>query len=143
MDNRHDILSLLRQVAGGETTPEDALLALKQAPFEDLGYAKVDFHRSVRQGAAEVIYGAGKTPEQIAGIAAAMAARHNPLHAPYIQKALAGILGNVTAEGKVMNVSAGTAVMKDRDGYCRIPRTWIQGRGQGLTLAFLAQVLLY
>ena len=78
-----------------------------------------------------------------AGIAAAMAARHNPLHAPYIQKALAGILGNVTAEGKVMNVSAGTAVMKDRDGYCRIPRTWIQGWGQGLTLAFLAQVLLY
>ncbi|MCI8478994.1 MAG: nickel pincer cofactor biosynthesis protein LarB [Oscillospiraceae bacterium] len=75
MDNRHDILSLLRQVAGGETTPEDALLALKQAPFEDLGYAKVDFHRSVRQGAAEVIYGAGKTPEQIAGIAAAMGAR--------------------------------------------------------------------
>ena len=42
-------------------------LKLKEAPFEDLGYAKVDFHRSVRQGAAEVIYGAGKTTEQIAG----------------------------------------------------------------------------
>lgn len=77
-----------------------------------------------------------------AGIAAAMAAGRNPLHAPYIQKALAGILDNVTADGKVMNVSAGTAVMKDRDGYRRIPRTWIQGWGQGLTLAFLAQVLL-
>ena len=75
MDNRHDILALLRQVADQTTTPEEALLALKQAPFEDLGYAKVDFHRSVRQGAAEVIYGAGKTPEQIAGIAAAMGAR--------------------------------------------------------------------
>lgn len=75
MDNKHDILCLLRQVASGETKPEDALLALKEAPFEDLGYAKVDLHRSVRQGAAEVIYGAGKTPEQIAGIAAAMGAR--------------------------------------------------------------------
>ena len=75
MDNKYDILNLLRGVAAGETTPEQALLQLKQSPFEDLGYAKVDFHRSVRQGAAEVIYGAGKTPEQIAGIAAAMGAR--------------------------------------------------------------------
>ncbi len=75
MDNRHDILQLLRQVADGSATPEEALSRLKRAPFEDLGYAKVDFHRGVRQGAAEVIYGAGKTPEQIAGIAAAMGKR--------------------------------------------------------------------
>ena len=75
MDNKHDILALLRGVASGETSPEAALLQLKEAPFEDLGYAKVDLHRSVRQGAAEVIYGAGKTPEQISGIAAAMGAR--------------------------------------------------------------------
>ena len=50
-------------------------MKLKEAPFEDLGYAKVDFHRSVRQGAAEVIYGAGKTPEQISGIARTMGER--------------------------------------------------------------------
>ena len=75
MDNRHDILQLLRQVADGSSTPEEALSRLKREPFADLGYAKVDLHRSVRQGAAEVIYGAGKTPEQIAGIAAAMGER--------------------------------------------------------------------
>ena len=75
MDNKHDILALLRRVADGAVEPEDALLELKEAPFEDLGYAKVDLHRSVRQGSAKVIYGAGKTPEQIAGIAAAMGAR--------------------------------------------------------------------
>ena len=75
MDNRHDILQLLRQVADGSSTPEEALSRLKREPFADLGYAKVDLHRSVRQGAAEVIYGAGKTPEQIAGIAGAMGAR--------------------------------------------------------------------
>ena len=72
MDNKQDILYLLRQVSEGTVAPEDALLQLKEAPFEDLGYAKVDFHRSVRQGAAEVIYGASKTPEQIAGIAKTM-----------------------------------------------------------------------
>ena len=77
MDNKHDILALLRGVAVAEGTvsPENALLKLKEAPFEDLGYAKVDLHRPVRQGAAEVIYGAGKTPEQIAGIAAKLGER--------------------------------------------------------------------
>ena len=68
MDNKHDILELLRQVADGKVSPENAMLELKEAPFEDLAYAKIDFHRSVRQGAAEVIYGEGKTPEQIKGI---------------------------------------------------------------------------
>ena len=75
MDNRHDILQLLRQVAEGSSTPEEALSRLKREPFADLGYAKVDLHRGVRQGAAEVIYGAGKTPEQIAGIAGVMGER--------------------------------------------------------------------
>ena len=51
---------------------DDALLQLKLEPFQDLGYAKVDHHRRVRQGVPEVIYGAGKTPEQIIGIVSAM-----------------------------------------------------------------------
>ena len=72
MDNKYDILQLLRSVADGCTAPEDALLKLKEAPFEDLGYARIDYHRSVRQGAAEVIYGAGKTPEQISKIIGAL-----------------------------------------------------------------------
>ena len=63
-----DVRQLLESVRAGKTTVEDALLELKQAPFVDIGYAKVDLHRKVRQGIAEVIYGAGKTPEQIAGI---------------------------------------------------------------------------
>ena len=70
--NQLDALSLLNSVKEGSLTPEQALLRLRLEPFEDLGYAKVDHHRGLRQGAAEVIYGAGKTPEQIAGIVAAM-----------------------------------------------------------------------
>ncbi len=68
----HEVKRILEAVRAGETTVDDALLKLKEAPFEDIGYAKVDLHRKVRQGAAEVIYGAGKTPEQIAGILSAM-----------------------------------------------------------------------
>ncbi|MBR3382581.1 MAG: nickel pincer cofactor biosynthesis protein LarB [Clostridia bacterium] len=63
---------LLEGVRDGSISVEEALLALKKQPFEDIDYAKVDLHRGVRQGAAEVIYGAGKTPEQILGIARAM-----------------------------------------------------------------------
>lgn len=69
------IRDLLEAVRQGTVSLEEAELQLKQAPFEDLGYAKIDLHRKLRQGAAEVIYGAGKTPEQIAGIAARMAER--------------------------------------------------------------------
>lgn len=63
---------ILEQLADGGISVDDALLALKREPFTDLGYAKVDHHRALRQGASEVIYGAGKTPEQIVGIAASL-----------------------------------------------------------------------
>ena len=65
-------LEILTSVKNGEFSPEDALLKLRLQPYEDLGYARVDHHRELRQGIAEVIYGEGKTAEQISGIAAAM-----------------------------------------------------------------------
>jgi len=67
-----EIKQVLQQVQQGELSVEEALVKIKTAPFVDIGFAKVDLHRKVRQGTAEVIYGAGKTPEQIIKIAAAM-----------------------------------------------------------------------
>ncbi len=75
------------------------------------------------------------------GIAAAMVTNKNPLHTKYIQKALDGILKNISEDGRVLNVSGGTAVMKDRDGYRNISKDWAQGWGQGLALAFLTSIL--
>lgn len=63
-----DIRAILEELAAGNTTVDAALLQLRKEPFSDLGYAKVDHHREVRQGAAEVVYGASKTYEQIKGI---------------------------------------------------------------------------
>ena len=63
-----EIKRVLEAVRAGEMSVDDALLKIKAEPFEDIGYAKVDLHRKVRQGAVEVVYGAGKTPEQIVGI---------------------------------------------------------------------------
>ena len=69
MKDKKELKSLLEEVAAGKVSVEDAALQLREVPFDDLGYAKTDLHRSIRQGIAEVIYGAGKTPEQILGIA--------------------------------------------------------------------------
>ena len=71
MDEK-EIMSLLSDVREGKTTVEDAVLKLKEAPFEDMGFARPDFHRGIRQGRPEVIYGQGKTPEQILKIAEAL-----------------------------------------------------------------------
>lgn len=67
-----DMRKLLEDIRNGSVPIEDALLKLKTKPFEDIGYTKIDMHRKLRQGTAEVIYGAGKTPEQITGIVGIM-----------------------------------------------------------------------
>ena len=66
------MLAALKAVQAGDMTPEAALGLLVQAPFEDIGYAKIDHHRQLRNGNSEVIYGAGKTAQQIVGIVARM-----------------------------------------------------------------------
>ena len=70
--DKQETKKLLEQVASGVLSVDDAILKLKMEPFEDLGFAKVDHHRGLRQGVAEVIYGEGKTPEQIKEIATSM-----------------------------------------------------------------------
>jgi hypothetical protein len=81
--DQNDLEKLLREVAAGRLSVQRAVERLKYLPFEDLGYAKIDHHRALRQGYAEVILGRGKTPAQVAGIVRGMlrvrGARHNIL----------------------------------------------------------------
>lgn len=81
--NRLQLRDLLDQVQGGALTPEAAHARLFQflshEPFEDLGFARVDHHRSIRPGFPEVVFGPGKTPEQIATIAGRIVAAGNNL----------------------------------------------------------------
>ena len=78
-----DIQSLLDAVREGTTKPAEAFeriaAALREQPFQDLGFAKVDHHRPVRQGFPEVVLGLGKTTDQIAAIAAEIVGRGHPL----------------------------------------------------------------
>ncbi|MHB1743671.1 MAG: nickel pincer cofactor biosynthesis protein LarB, partial [Acidobacteriaceae bacterium] len=68
------LLRLLVDVQKGAVSPQDASAKLARLPFEDIGFAKVDHHRSLRTGLPEVILASGKTPEQVAEIFALMAA---------------------------------------------------------------------
>ena len=67
-----ELRTLLGAVKDGSLSVEDAVLRFRMEPFQELGFAKPDLHRGLRQGTAEVIYGAGKTPTQIRDIAAAL-----------------------------------------------------------------------
>lgn len=71
-----EVRSVLARVRDGSLTVDEALAALKWAPFEDLGFARVDTHRQLRTGVPEVVYCAGKSPEQVCAIFARLAARH-------------------------------------------------------------------
>lgn len=125
-----DIRKLLEDVKSDKISVDNALLKIKMSPFEDIGYAKVDLHRQIRQGAAEVIYGAGKTPEQIAGILEAMGrngqnrvliTRMSPEAAEYVSKTIpldyreqakVGIVGGFPEPdgiGKVVIATGGTS----------------------------------
>jgi NCAIR mutase (PurE)-related protein len=81
--NGPEIRDLLDRVRRGDIDPSAAieriLTALRTAPFEDLGFARVDTHREIRQGFPEVILGVGKTPSQIAAIAERIVRRGQPL----------------------------------------------------------------
>ena len=70
----NDIQKLLQGIKDGTVSIDQALLQIKKQPFEDIDFAKVDLHRKTRQGVAEVIYGAGKSPEQIIKIIETMKA---------------------------------------------------------------------
>ena len=129
--DKNEMTELLQSVAEGRVSPEDAALRLKMQPFREIGeYAKVDFHRGIRQGVPEVIYGSGKAKEHILGIAKAMLengqstvliTRLTREAAEYVAKELpldynplskTGVIGQLpkpTGKGRVVVATGGTS----------------------------------
>jgi len=126
----NDYKKILEQVRDGALSVEDALTLLRKKPFEDIGYAKVDLHREIRQGAPEVIFGAGKKAKQIAGIIDSMrrngqetilitrlskkkAGKVKKIHElTYYQEARIGIVGKMPKPdgmGKILIATGGTS----------------------------------
>ena len=131
--NQLELLKILESVKAGELPPAKAIERLKHLPYEDLGFAKVDHHRALRQGFVEVIFGRGKTPQQVARIVKAMLgqkdSRQNVLVTRADRKmfaavkklsrtakfhALSGLItieqsAGITGKGTILVVSAGTS----------------------------------
>lgn len=126
--NSEQLRRLLEKVRSGEVDVHEALDQLRFMPYEDIGFAKLDHHRSLRRGFAEVILCRGKTPDQVAGIAKRMASagttlatkatpemfdavRQVALNARYHPLAGLIVIGDppaVVTEGYVLVVTAGT-----------------------------------
>ncbi len=125
------IVDILNAVREKKLSVEEAVLKIKKEPFADIDFAKIDLHRGVRQGAAEVIFGAGKTPEQICGIIETMLANSQnsilitrlvPDSADLISKnyklnyypeAKLGILGESLVSNSVGNIVVATGGTSD------------------------------
>jgi NCAIR mutase (PurE)-related protein len=131
--NSEELLKLMELVAVRKLAPEAAVERLKHLPFEDIGFAKVDHHRALRQGYAEVIFGKGKTPDQVAKIVRAMLSKKDSHHNILITRAdkkifaavkrvsraavfhpLSGVISaersrEISGKGTILIVSAGTS----------------------------------
>jgi hypothetical protein len=82
--NQDNLIRLLQNIRSGDISIDQGIETLKNPPFEDLGFAKIDHHRSLRTGCPEVIFGQNKTPEQIIQIASKIAQMGNPVLATRI-----------------------------------------------------------
>ncbi|HLZ13717.1 MAG TPA: nickel pincer cofactor biosynthesis protein LarB [Candidatus Acidoferrum sp.] len=94
MESR-ELLNILELVKAKKLSPEEALQRVKHLPFEDLDFAKVDHHRALRQGFAEVVFAKGKTPGQVAEIVKAMLGKKDSRHNVLITRGDAKVFGAV------------------------------------------------
>ena len=117
--NKAALLQLLAEVQRGEVTPDFASERLAKLPFEDIGYARVDHHRALRNGLPEVIYAAGKTAEQTAGIFARMAQTGVDVLATRVDRTAADAILAVTPGASYHELSA---VLTLRQAPARAPR---------------------
>jgi NCAIR mutase (PurE)-related protein len=131
--NEQELLKILELVKLGAFSPEKAVERLKHLPFEDLGFAKVDHHRALRQGFAEVILGRGKTPSQVREIVRAMLQKKDAHHNILVTRADAKFFAAVKrANGKL----ARAAKFHENSGVITIERNReIIGKGNILVVS--------
>jgi len=125
--NQTELLKIMESVKAGELAPDKASERLKHLPFEDLGFAKIDHHRALRQGFAEVVLGKGKTPRQVAEIVRAMLRKKDSRHNILVTRADQRISAAVRrASGKDVR----NAKFHELSGVITIERnTEITGKG--------------
>jgi len=106
--------ALMEQVRSGSVDVDAAMDRLRHMPFEDLGFAKIDHHRALRHGIPEVIFGQGKTPEQIAAIAASLLARAQNVLITRADPAAAELVQRDHPDAEYFPASRAIRVWRDR-----------------------------
>jgi pyridinium-3,5-biscarboxylic acid mononucleotide synthase len=105
---------LLEEVRSGATPVEAALDQMRHLPYEDLGYAKLDHHRALRHGLTEVIFGKGKTPEQIEGIAIRLLEASRNLLITRANREIADVIGRALPDAEYFPLSGVIRIWRDR-----------------------------
>ncbi|PYU15999.1 MAG: nickel pincer cofactor biosynthesis protein LarB [Acidobacteria bacterium] len=132
--NQTELLKLLESVRAGKLSPAAVIERLKHLPFEDLGFAKVDHHRTLRQGFSEVVFAKGKTPQQVAEIVRAMLQKKDSRHNILVTRADAKVFAAVK---KVNGKTARAAKFHPFSGVITIERS-SEVTGKGLILVVSA-----
>ena len=112
--DQEQLRSLLEEVRAGALDVDTALERVRHLPFEDMGWAKLDHHRALRHGLTEVIFGKGKTPDQIAGIAARLLEKSRNLLITRADESIAARLKSSFAEAEYFPLSGAVRVWRDR-----------------------------
>jgi pyridinium-3,5-biscarboxylic acid mononucleotide synthase len=109
--NANELKGLLEAVRAGEVSPEAAVERLRHLPFEDLGFAKVDHHRALRQGFVEVVFGKGKAAAQVAEIVRAMLRRKGSKQNILVTRADSKMFQGVKKLSRAAKFHAGSGVI--------------------------------
>jgi len=112
--DQNQLRVLLEGVRSGDVEIGVALDRMRHLPFEDLGYAKLDHHRALRHGITEVIFGKGKTPEQVAGIAARLLEKSRNLLITRANESIAASLKTNFPEAEYFPLSGAVRIWRDR-----------------------------
>jgi len=112
--DQNQLRVLLEGVRSGDVEIGAALDRMRHLPFEDLGYAKLDHHRALRHGITEVIFGKGKTPEQVAGIAARLLEKSQNLLITRANESIAAGLKASYPEAEYFALSGAVRIWRDR-----------------------------
>jgi NCAIR mutase (PurE)-related protein len=132
--NQSELLKILESVQSRNLSPAAAIERLKHLPFEDIGFAKVDHHRTLRQGFSEVVFAKGKTPRQVAEIVRAMLQKKDSRHNILVTRADAKVFAALKkANGKTSRA----AEFHPLSGVITIERS-IEVTGKGLILVVSA-----
>ncbi len=115
--NRKSVLELFSQIRSGKLSPEEGVDRLRHLPFEDLGYARVDHHRTLRHGFPEVIFGLGKEPEQVAGIIRSLLPQKSNILVTRCDRGVFARVRRITSKARYHRAARAISVVQDDTIY--------------------------